>query len=92
MDHFNKLSPGTLECLALLSEECAEVCVIIGKIIRHGYYYPDTEECNATSIERELGHVLAAIELLSKRDVDLEGIENYKEAKIRNVKKYLHHN
>lgn len=37
MQHFNNLTPAEAERLAYLSEECAEVIQIIGKILRHGY-------------------------------------------------------
>ena len=35
--HFNGLSADEAERLAMLSEECAEVIQVIGKILRHGY-------------------------------------------------------
>ena len=35
-DHFNNLTPGEAERLAILAEECGEVIQIIGKILRHG--------------------------------------------------------
>jgi len=40
--HFNELSPGQAERLAILLEECGEVVQICGKILRHGYesYHP----------------------------------------------------
>ena len=38
MDKFtNELTPAQAERLAILAEECAEVIVIVGKILRHGY-------------------------------------------------------
>ncbi len=95
MKYFSGLSPGLLERLALLSEECAEVCKIVGKIIRHGYEscHPDTGECNSDLIEEEIGHVLAAIKLLEKSEnIDINVVKGYKKAKLRNVKEYLHHN
>jgi len=95
MKHFNKLSPALLERLALLSEECAEVCMIVGKIIRHGYnsYNPDTNECNANLIEQEIGDLFAAIELLEKSDeISMKRIMIHKEGKLERVKQYLHHN
>ena len=41
---FNKLTPAQAERLAMLAEECAEVILIIGKILRHGYdsHHPET--------------------------------------------------
>lgn len=34
--HFNNLTPGEAERLAMLAEECGEVIQAVGKILRHG--------------------------------------------------------
>jgi len=51
-DHFNGLTPAEAERLAMLAEEAAEVVLIVGKILRHGYesYHPD----DPTTTNREL--------------------------------------
>ena len=36
-DHFHGLSPAEAERLYVLAEECAEVVVVVNKILRHGY-------------------------------------------------------
>ena len=67
--HFNGLTPAEAERLAWLSEECAEVIHAIGKILRHGYESADPtvegSPTNRVTLERELGDVHAATELLA---------------------------
>ena len=92
--HFNGLTPGEHERLALLAEECGEVIQAIGKIMRHGYEsrHPDGGPTNRESLEREIGHVEAAKTLLSKAD-DIRPLEvaSHTLTKLRTVKLYLHH-
>lgn len=94
MDHFNKLTPAEDERLALLMEECAEVIQIVGKIQRHGYEsrHPDGGPTNRELLEKELGHVDAAQELMFRpRDISMDAIFVSTEKKLRNVLQYLHH-
>lgn len=37
MIHFNRLTPGQLERLAVLVEECGEAIQAVGKIMRRGW-------------------------------------------------------
>lgn len=94
--HFNALSPGELERLALLGEEMCEAGQIIGKIIRHGYDCLDPTDENAvinmTLLEKELGHVRAAISLMGAAfDISPEEIELHRQDKLESVKQWLHH-
>lgn len=95
---FNKLSPAQAERLDLLAEECAEVIVAIMKIKRHGYdtYNPDKPlATNAYTLEEELGHIIASIELLTQaNDIDLDVINSSALIKKENHKLgrcYMHH-
>jgi NTP pyrophosphatase (non-canonical NTP hydrolase) len=92
-NHFNQLSPAEAERLALLSEECGEVIQAIGKILRHGYEsaFPENGPTNRCRLEAELGDVLAAISLLTAKDLRAEAIETFKGSKLQRVTPYLHH-
>lgn len=93
---FNKLSPAAAERLALLLEEMGEAIQAIGKIQRHGYenYHPDSPEIsNLDDLNRELGHVLAAIDfLIFAKDIDDTDLANSQEAKHESVKKWMYYN
>jgi NTP pyrophosphatase (non-canonical NTP hydrolase) len=99
--HFNQLSPARAERLALLAEECAEVILAVTKIQRHGFErcnplvkvpedeYPRT---NADDLERELGHVLNAIEMMiDAGDLGKSRVFRYGVDKAREIYKWLHH-
>jgi len=60
------LTPAQYERLAILMEEAAEVIQIIGKIQRHGYEsrHPDGGPTNREMLEKEIGHVNYAVNLL----------------------------
>ena len=93
---FNKLTDAQIELLALLSEECGEVVKAIGKIMRHGYESMNPRNrsgpTNRTSLEREVGDVLASVSLLEQAgDVDPKAIARAQKRKARKVTRYLHH-
>lgn len=96
MQHFNQLTPAEAERLALLTEECAEVIQIVGKILRHGYascHPDDIETPNRTLLTDEIGHIQAALQIMeSAGDIHPELIEQSCAAKIQKVRRYLHHN
>jgi hypothetical protein len=64
----NGLTDAEVERLAILSEELGEAQQCIGKILRHGYesYNPvvNTNLTNRRELEREIGDVQAAIDML----------------------------
>ncbi len=95
MKHFNKLTPAEAERLALLSEECAEVIQIICKINRHGYesYHPNKPETsNRSLLEKEIGHIQSAYELMTKSgDIETSETHNHAFIKTQKVGKWLHH-
>lgn len=92
--NFNELPNDETERLALLMEEAAEVQQVIGKIFRHGYAstHPDGGPNNRSLLEKELGHLVYAIDLMiDKKDIGHEEICTSAERKWMSVKKYLHH-
>lgn len=95
-EHFNGLAPDQAERLALLLEEMGEALQIIGKIQRHGFDstnpFDDGAGTNREMLERELGHVLFAIDLLASDDVRWAAIVRSQSNKFANVWQYLHHN
>lgn len=93
--HFNGLTPGEAERLALLSEELGEAQQVIGKILRHGY---DSQNpvtlgpANRELLEMELGDVIAAGRLLaSAGDISLDEVNQCANDKLDRVGQYLHH-
>lgn len=97
--HFNQLTEQESEALAILSEECAEVIQIIGKIQRHGLesFHPEdpNKTINAVLLAKELGHVVYAKDRLAKI---LKATESFglmvnvsASNKAESIKKYLHH-
>lgn len=92
--HFNKLTPGEAERLALMLEEMAEAQQVIGKILRHGYESRDPTKPDRTTnrklLEKELGDVAAALDLLLQ-DLDGQAIARHTADKHRRVRRWLHH-
>lgn len=93
---FHGLSPGLLERLALLNEECAEVQQIISKIIRHGIesYNPleSDSDINQTLLEKELGHVQNAVRMLVEAcDISQISIDRSAAKKRETIQRWLHH-
>lgn len=91
-DHFNDLTPAEAERLALLMEECGEVVHACAKVLRHGYgsRHPVTDEGNREAVEKEIGDVLAVVQLMEKAG-DVSGLRYYRQEKLKNVSAYLHH-
>lgn len=94
MYNFNDLTPGEIERLALLFEECGEVIQIVGKIIRHGYqsYHPKGGPVNRELLLKEIGHVLAAFQIMQNAgDFAGASVEEFKEQKLKSIGQWLHH-
>lgn len=86
------MNEDTREILIILQEECAEVIVEVSKCFRFG---PDQmmEGVDVTNIQRlqkELGDLLAMVELLTDKDVgvNIEGLELAKKAKFEKLKNW----
>ena len=91
---FSQLSPAQIERLALLLEELGEAQQAVGKILRHGYASRDPRngQQNTGALERELGDVLYAIQLLCDAgDVNQSLIDLAKRKKPERAEPYLHH-
>lgn len=95
LHHFNELTAGEDERLALLLEEMGETLQIIGKIQRHGLdsYHPDRPDVsNRQLLEKELGDVRYAITLLCvAEDVNRLAIMEAGMRKAAKVGQYMHH-
>ena len=71
-EHFNGLTPGQAERLAMLSEECSEVIQVVGKILRHGYasHHPDDPTTtNLHLLIKELRDVNAVLQAMGKDEL-----------------------
>lgn len=91
----NGLGDAELERLALLGEECAEVGKMVGKITRHGYASrnPTINDgpTNREALEREIGDVLHAIDLMAHcGDISMLRVRS-DTARNRRKARYLHY-
>lgn len=96
MEHFNELTPSQVELLALLSEECGEVIQSVGKILRHGRDSKSplvaNGDTNIERLERELGHVLMAIELLENSgNIQMSQVAWSHNQKRQDIPRWMHH-
>ena len=94
--HCNSLSPAEAERLAFLAEECAEVIMAVGKILRHGYesYNPDVDGHvgNRVALALEMGDVRAAmIMLCNAGDIEKSCVHGRADEKLETVRKWMHH-
>jgi hypothetical protein len=97
------LTHGEYERLALLLEEMGEAQQCIGKILRHGYEScdptlpKDAQITNRQDLERELGHIKVAVDLLTSQrmnggcDLNARNIDASMQEKIKRIGRYLHH-
>ena len=93
---FNDLGVREAEAIALVAEECGESVQAAMKILRHGMESYDPASThgrnNRQDLERELGQVLAAIDILiEQRIVFVEGLRDARREKLQSVAHYLHH-
>lgn len=90
----NLPSDDQRERLVLLMEEMAEAQQMIGKCLRHGMAssHPDYGDVpNDWTLAEELGHVVAAIDLVvAARDVDERRVETGRREKHAKVGQFLH--
>lgn len=88
----HNMDENTREILQILQEECAEVIVEISKIMRFGpdQCKPNSDETNIMSLEKELGDLLAMIELLvdCKIGVNDQGLFEAKMKKFEKLKRW----
>lgn len=86
------MNEDTKEILTILQEECAEVIVEVSKCFRFG---PDQmmegkDVTNIQRLEKELGDLLAMVELLTDNQVGvtIEGLELAKKSKFEKLKQW----
>lgn len=89
------LTTHEVERLAILSEECAEVQQVIGKILRHGYdsYNPDGDisKSNRDLLTKELGDLLHSIGMMiDKNDVNETKVAIAVSLRDIRIHRYLH--
>lgn len=95
--HFNKLTEGQAERLAMLAEECSEVAQVCMKILRHGYdsYHPDNPSVdNLDLLQKELLDVQAVLfgmELCGDIPSGTAPMPAIRNAWVRKLR-YTHHN
>lgn len=92
----NGMAKDEIERLAILMEECGEVVLACGKILRHGYesFNPDKIEDgvdNRCDLEKELGDVVYAMRLMyAHADVDFTRVQEFASTKPERIRPYLH--
>ena len=86
------MNDDTKEILTILQEECAEVIVEVSKCFRFG---PDQmmeglEVTNIQRLQKELGDLLAMVELLTDNNVGVttHGLKVAKKAKFKKLKQW----
>lgn len=88
------MTPAQRERLAWLMEECGEVVEAAAKVLRHGYgsVSPFGGANNRGILEREVGHLLAALDILKNGD-DLrrQELHTWREKKRRLAKEWMQH-
>lgn len=92
-DFSMRLRARDLELYALLLEECGEVVQVCGKILRHGEAscHPVSGERNRDSLHKELGDVMAAVQLLAHHGLlSIPEVRARARDKHQRVGRYLH--
>ena len=83
----------TDEIMTILQEACAEVITSISKCKRFGLHtlvpFTETKETNMGRLSKEIGDVLAMIDLLVEQKlVTNQELEEFKQSKIEKLKKW----
>lgn len=84
------MNPEIFEALTILQEECAEVIQNVSKIKRFGMDESyEGLESNRIRLQKEVGDVLALIDILIERNVlDTDSLQQCKIDKINKLKKF----
>jgi hypothetical protein len=84
--------PDLEERIVILMEEMGEAQQIIGKILRHGMYSGYVGPTNRELLEKEVGHVLHALDMLeAAQDISPVEVQQHKRERAENIKPYLHY-
>jgi NTP pyrophosphatase (non-canonical NTP hydrolase) len=85
------------ERLAILMEEMGEALQAMGKVIRHGWLSvdptkkPEDQTTNQDDLTRELGHVMAALEIVAQAgDVSGKAVALSGRAKLQGIRRWMH--
>lgn len=93
IDH--DLEPEEAERLSILLEEMGESLQIIGKIQRHGYdnYHPKAPDItNRMLLEKELGHVTVALDLMCRAsDIREDKVVDHAKEKLKTLREWVHY-
>lgn len=91
----SNLTPGQIERLVILSEECAEVIQVASKVLRFGLHdhHPDRPTgSNQLDLEIEIGDLLAAVDMLiAAGDLRSKLISMQRAHKPSKLRQYLFH-
>ena len=93
-EHFNDLEPDEHERLSLLMEECAELIMVVGEILRHGYEtcHPNSGLVNRLLLERKCGHLRnAMIFMCEAGDMEESVIRYHADVHAKAMIQSLHH-
>lgn len=86
------MNEETREILVILGEEASEVSKEIFKIMRFGpdQCKPNSEETNIQALEKEIGDLMAMIELIMEQNVGIthQGLQDAKKAKFEKLKQW----
>lgn len=90
------LTRAEIERLAVLAEELGEAQQVVGKILRHGFfsYNPliSGSDQNYELLERELGDIAVAIDMLVKAgNLRADAIRRRQAVKTQSIRQWLHH-
>lgn len=97
--HFNKLTPGEAERLAMLAEEAGEIVQAVTKVLRHGYdsFHPNELEStdpsdNRMDLAREVGDLWGIVEEMCELgDIDADLVDEACDGKWQRARRYAHH-
>lgn len=94
--HFNQLSNGEAERLAMLAEEAAEIIQIVGKILRHGYesHHPKDPShiTNRATLEYEIADLKSVVAAMGNAgDIDLGNIDDMADSAWQRKLDFTHH-
>lgn len=90
----HRVSSATVERLAVLLEECGEIVHIAGKTLRHGLESSHADYgfmLNRDLLAKEVGDVLAAIDVLLVFELELADVQAAKRAKFDRLAQFFHH-
>jgi hypothetical protein len=88
------LTPAEVERLAILAEECGEAVRAVGKALRFGWESksPYSERTNREALEREIGSIRAAVNLMMDADdVRLSDVQGWQRVKRGGLDKWTLH-